>query len=373
MGVTIPFGALVLGLVGLVTSLAGARSAPLAAYLALQLVTLPIFRMFDTPAHDGVRLFLPTFFFWAAFAGLGARWVAERAGSVRGRSIRWIALALVGPAWSAWDWTRIHPYELSYYNVGLPKAMDLGFEPTYWYDAVTPRVLDRLNQSLPPGVAIGFPDPLINPETFHVLKELGRLRADVDLEKGPAGGFLWIWLLTHSSKATAFTRLLHACEPWHESGVQGVRLFSVVDERSVAVAFALHALTVIRDGTARWDPRQGAQRPLELFEPVFAMRSADLRRAIERLRTHGGEARRRVGSEPTAVRQLVERWTEQGAVNPNLDRLLRHAPEAVDRAIDILVQRPDDVRTVLLSPGYLRPERFGGYFPTSTALTSAKP
>ncbi len=40
-------------------------------YFALHLVTLPVLRMLPTPAHDGVRLLLPTFFFLAAFAGWG--------------------------------------------------------------------------------------------------------------------------------------------------------------------------------------------------------------------------------------------------------------------------------------------------------------
>ncbi len=46
-------------------------------YFALQLVFLPSLRMLPTPAHDGVRLFLPTFFFLAAFAGWGAVAVAD--------------------------------------------------------------------------------------------------------------------------------------------------------------------------------------------------------------------------------------------------------------------------------------------------------
>ena len=46
-------------------------------YLALHLATLPLLRMLPTPAHDGVRLLLPTFFFLACFAGIGAVAVAD--------------------------------------------------------------------------------------------------------------------------------------------------------------------------------------------------------------------------------------------------------------------------------------------------------
>ena len=56
------------------------------------------------------------------------------------------ALLLLGPP-AYWSF-RAHPHELSYYNGlvgGLPGAQRLGFEPTYWYDAVTPGVLNELN------------------------------------------------------------------------------------------------------------------------------------------------------------------------------------------------------------------------------------
>ena len=46
-------------------------------YFLIHLLTLPVIRMFETPAHDGVRLFLPAFFFLAAFAGWGAIWLAD--------------------------------------------------------------------------------------------------------------------------------------------------------------------------------------------------------------------------------------------------------------------------------------------------------
>ena len=65
---------------------------------------------------------------------------------------------------------------------------------------------------------------------FQCLQELGLLRGDVRFDTHDVKGFPWYWLLTHSSKATSFTRLLYACEPWMESGPDGVRLLSVVDE-----------------------------------------------------------------------------------------------------------------------------------------------
>ena len=78
------------------------------------------------PAHDGVRLFLPTFFFLAAFAGWGAVGLADRIG--RSRPGAGCSPAPRSRPWSccpaAWGLVRIHPFELSYYNelIGGPRG-----------------------------------------------------------------------------------------------------------------------------------------------------------------------------------------------------------------------------------------------------------
>lgn len=360
LAVTVPFGTLLLGGLGALLAVFRFRADRLPLYLALQFVTLPLFRALPTPAHDGVRLFLPTFFFLAALAGLAAHWLTSRvtdAGRWRRRAA-WVVLFAVGPVWSAIEWLRIHPYELSYYNVGLRRAMDWGFEPTYWYDAVTPRVVAELNERLPTGVVIGFPDPLINPDTFGVLQDMGRLRVNLAMTSLEPDQFPWFWLLTHSSKASAFTRLLHAVEPWYASGHDGVRLFAVVDERGAALAWSLHALSV------DYDPRDKLGAP-RLHEATFNAEPETLRAALAALATiaAGGDTSSNLSDLGPAARELALTWMERGELDRNLARVLRRYPWAVDAAAAILIERPDDVRRILLYPGYLRPERFGGTFP----------
>ena len=368
MAVTIPWGALLLGAFGCGIALFRWRRDALPIYLLLQMVTLPLFRMAPTPAHDGVRLFLPTFFFWAALAGLGAGWLAHRFADATKRRIAWTALFALGPVWAAVEWARIHPYELSYYNVGLPRAVDLGFETTFWYDAVTPRTLEELNERIPTDTIIYLPDPLINTETFGALQQLGRLRGDIRMSEAAPDRFPWIWLLTHSSKATPFTRLLYACKPWYESGVDevGVRLFSVVDSDSVGLASALNALAVVADGTRHWDPRDGGPLPLGLYEPIFSMPADQVRRAVDLVDRFDRPAREHLADEPPAVGNLVGRWTASPGAANALRRVLRLDRAALDRAIDILAARPEDVRFVIETPGYQPPERFGGYFEPDT-------
>ena len=72
MAITVPLAVLVAAAVGLVLGVCRIRRDRLPLYFLIHFMTLPVIRMFPTPAHDGVRLFLPTFFFLAAFAGWGA-------------------------------------------------------------------------------------------------------------------------------------------------------------------------------------------------------------------------------------------------------------------------------------------------------------
>ena len=72
MGITVPAAILGAAAFGILWALKRIRRDKLPLYFLIHLLTVPVIRMFDTPAHDGVRLFLPTFFFLAAFAGWGA-------------------------------------------------------------------------------------------------------------------------------------------------------------------------------------------------------------------------------------------------------------------------------------------------------------
>ena len=117
--------------------------------------------MFPTPAHDGVRLFLPTFFFLAAFAGWGTEWLAALLSRKikRASKIARPALVVLVLGSAALALINIHPYELSYYNelAGGPRgAWERGFELTYWYDAFNPRVIDDLNQRFPQHAQVDF-------------------------------------------------------------------------------------------------------------------------------------------------------------------------------------------------------------------------
>jgi hypothetical protein len=108
------------------------------------------------PAHDGIRLMLPSIACLAPLAGLGFAVLIRRwslLGSGRGRAL--LAAAVV--ALNARAVVAMHPFELSYYSEavgGLAGAARLGFEVTFWSDAMTPQVLQEIQDRLPPRAKI---------------------------------------------------------------------------------------------------------------------------------------------------------------------------------------------------------------------------
>jgi hypothetical protein len=344
--VTVPFGVLLLGLLGSWSVIGKFRQEALGLFLLIQTLTLIVFRMFPTPAHDGVRLFLPTFLFFAALAGYGAMRLA------RDRRRWWGALFLVGPAFSAVEWAAIHPLELSYYNLGLRNAFRLGFEATYWYDAVTPRFLKQVNETLPSKASLVVQvDELINPEVLTSLQAMGRLRPDVDLR--PPDGSLdnWVILLTHSSKATPFTKLLYVVGG-RAGGLNyrhdGVRLVTLIEPKDVNAALAAVVMTVRRGAISRSVNGATTLEPIELFGPAFEGRydAADWKAAAAAIQS---------GASLTDRRGELLRALEGNPFKGFLPRLLASDPQAFDRAVQLLQQR-ELVRRAVTKGGYLADE-----------------
>jgi len=387
IAVTVPAGILIAAIVGLIYALGRSRRDRLPLYFLVHLATLPALRMLPTPAHDGVRLLLPTFFFLAAFAGWGLIGLADGLARVSRARATWPRGILAGLVlgWSGWQLAAIHPFELSYYNelVGGPAgAWRRGFELSYWYDAFNPRTLAEINARLPRGAAIGFSNDLAQPPTFATLQALGALRGDLDLN--PDGSrFTYKWLLTHDSKANAFTRLLFAMTPWYERRPRqlgGLRVATVADPVAVSRAWAIQLLA-----------SAGGQR----LAPARAPLPRWLRRVAPGLGRFWGEGLTRpdppgvdqgmldwARTDPDGLRTAARAVADRGPLdgNPAAQRLkkqlsrhdstgtnsasailLENRPQAVIEAVEILIARPEAVRAVLLKPGYTDPATIGGY------------
>jgi Dolichyl-phosphate-mannose-protein mannosyltransferase len=388
LGITVPVAVLGAAAIGVFWALGRIRKDRLPFYFLIHLVTLPVIRMFETPAHDGVRLFLPAFFFLAALAGPGAIWLADLlAGMVRmARGGLRLAVFCVVVGSCAAALAGIHPYELSYYNelIGGPRgAWAKGFELSYWYDAFNPALIRAVNAKLPRGAEVDLLNQKTNVVTFQELQSLGALRGDILLISRQTDRFPYVWLLTQDSKATALTRLMFAMRPWYASEphqLGGARVASVIDPITVSRAWALQVLldssgehpTEARAPEwvrrhAPWAGRfwgDGLTRvpPLAVCNEVLEWSRSD----PEGLLAAGRYiAARKPLEENSSAQRLMRLMTEDSTPNGlrrlYLKALLRARPEALVEAIQMLRAHSGEIERVLLRYGYTDPGTIGGY------------
>ena len=392
IAITVPLAVLAAAAVGLVWGLCRVRRDRLPLYFLMHFMTLPVIRMFPTPAHDGVRLFLPTFFFLAAFAGWGSVCVAE----ILSRTTRLAAgftRPLVGSlvlGSAAAALIGIHPYELAYYNelVGGPRGgWERGFELSYWYDAFTPGVIADLNNRLPREAQVEF----LNMKTetavavFQDQRSLGIVRGDIVLGWGKPG-FPFAWLLTQDSKATSFTRLLFAMRPWYSrepSQLGGARVATVSDPVAVSRAWGLFVLLEAPDLRRReapaapqwvttcapwlgrlWGDGLTKDHALAINERVLDWSRSDpdgLAKAARHLALarplEDDENARRLHALVTSDR-TAEGSTLRGGF---LNQLISARAEGLMEAVQILNSHRDEVIAVMTRYGYTDPNRIGGY------------
>jgi len=389
MAITVPASLLLASLLGLITRGFGLGRDPLPRYFLMHLAALPALRMLPTPAHDGVRLFLPSFAFLAAFAGWGVSDLGAWAGRVSKIKALWARLFLstlaLGPA--ALQLIRVHPFELSYYNEfigGARGAWARGFELSCWYDAFDRTTLGEINALLPPGASITFANDLSTPPTFKELQDLGQIRSDIDLGEKP-GELKYRWLLTHDSKASADTRLLFAMRPWYARRprqLDGLRVATVADPIAASRARALQLLCDAADTSTPeppaapswirrylpplsrlWGDGVTKSKKLGLNEAVFNRAKADPRglRAAARALADGKSP-----PDPDLaawLRGQLARYDRPGASFADL--LMGSRPEALPEAVEMLIRRPEAIRAVLRRYAYTDPESVGGYLDES--------
>jgi len=188
----------------------------------LTLIGLP-----DSPNHDGVRMWLPMFPFVAILAGIGFARLADAArrrvpaGSPSTIVMLALTCFLFFPAFLGT--VRSTPYMLSYYGElvgGAAGAADAGMEATYWFDAVTPAFLRRIEQELPDSaVVVASP----NHEYYEQLQSLGWLRDDLRFTGSVPADFLLL-LGRRASLAPGFSGVYDRVPPLLAVELDGVEL-----------------------------------------------------------------------------------------------------------------------------------------------------
>jgi hypothetical protein len=161
IGVGIPIFVLICTFFGGGLALRRAKEEPwLLLVLMHGLILLIVRAMPFAPPHDGLRLFLPSVAFLGILAGLGADGILrairdglpsrlERVPRVYlvGQTLLALAFLVGGGVASLRNLICYYPHWLSFYNglIGGPiGAFRAGLEPTYYWDALTPEVIDWL-------------------------------------------------------------------------------------------------------------------------------------------------------------------------------------------------------------------------------------
>ena len=391
LGITVPVAILCAAGIGLIWGVLRIPRDRLPLYFVVHMLTLPVVRMFPTPAHDGVRLFLPTFFFLAAFAGWGTVWLADALTSFVRLPSRFVRplLASVVLGSAAFALIRVHPYELSYYNelIGGPRgAWERGFELTYWYDAFNGPVLADLNRQLPPGASVGFLNDKTLPVTFQELQTLGEFRGDISPPERDTDRFSYAWLLTQDSKASSFTRLLFAMRPWYASEprqLDGARVASVAAPLATSRAWALRTLL---DAPDRTKPDPPSAPPwIRQYVPWLGRLWGDGLKKSPRLAVNQtmldwsrsdpegllAAARLVAAKQPIDKESQAQKLLDlmMGDSTPQgrqvrrflTNEILRLRSQALVEAVQILNAHRDKVVEVMLRYGYTDPKQIGGY------------
>ncbi|MBX9654805.1 phospholipid carrier-dependent glycosyltransferase [bacterium] len=223
--IAMPLGILMLGGTGVLLSFRQFRSSWFARLLLLNWLTLIVVRALpQAPGHDGTRQIIISFGFLTLLAG----WMMEQIRLIPLRSnwnvVASILIGIAAASESVGSVLSYHPLELSYYSPlvgGLPGAEKRGFEPTYFWDSLTPEVLDWLNQHTSPGRSILFRNYTLS---LRYLEEWGILRHPTDPRLYPPQ---WFVIQHRPGLYNESDRRLLAKKPAFEKSLFGVPLLSI--------------------------------------------------------------------------------------------------------------------------------------------------
>jgi 4-amino-4-deoxy-L-arabinose transferase-like glycosyltransferase len=183
----VPLGTTLLYLAGIARSAISRRIRPFGLFLLFNAVSpLLIQASGRFTAFDGERFSMAAFPFLAALAGIGFAGLAQLVRAL----LRRLRAPILAPAVAAaigillilspiLDTVRLYPHLLSYYSEqvgGLPGAVELGLEPTYWCDMYIEAVR-YINEHAQSGDSVWAEGSSFRVFLYYQL--IGRLRSDV--------------------------------------------------------------------------------------------------------------------------------------------------------------------------------------------------
>jgi len=185
----LPTTLLVFAIIGLARGLRDRRAdAPIGLWALGALIPLLALMTGKSMVYDNERLFMPTFPFLAMLAGVGIDWALRRLrrALVQRPNIARAALLTIGIGAFAPQTAQaltLYPHLLSYYSEtvgGLPGAVRLGMETTYWCETYA-ESFDYINANARQGAIVWAED--WSHDTLIQYQQVGLLRGDLRIAR----------------------------------------------------------------------------------------------------------------------------------------------------------------------------------------------
>jgi hypothetical protein len=128
-----------------------------------------VFSLPGIRVYDGERLFSVSYPLWAVLIGRGAAVIATRFSGSAKATVGILAFTLL----QGFGVVATHPCQLAYYNAlvgGVAGADRLGFERSYWADALTDSFQRQIVAAVPAGATIDVA-PVLHPFYLQYLLE----------------------------------------------------------------------------------------------------------------------------------------------------------------------------------------------------------
>jgi MFS family permease len=220
--VAMPPMTLALGVVGLV---GGIRERPVRLAGLIVLTILAVRSLPQAPGHDGVRQIIVAFAMISILAGacIGRFPVFHR------KKFLGMVMLAFSIGWPALEVIRYFPLCLSYYSpvVGGLAGASTNFEPTYFWDAMTPEVIDWLHQNTEQDESVRFATEPLNWVYLHRWKTF---RFTPALPGFPLKKERWYVLQHRTGALRPSDRMLIAnFKPAFQKRLFGVPLISIYD------------------------------------------------------------------------------------------------------------------------------------------------
>lgn len=182
-----------------------------------------------TPGHDGVRQFVAGLGVGCVMAGIGVAWIMSRRPTISKPLAGLLITELVVSL------GLYYPVPLSYFTPlvgGVRGAVQLGMEPTFYWDGLTGESLAWLNQNTNAEERVAFRG---FPTSFFYLNQTGALTPSVDPR--PPGKFRWLVMQNRpgnfDDRDRAVVRKLKPAYAYQKRGVWLVAVYDMTEVQAV--------------------------------------------------------------------------------------------------------------------------------------------